>query len=152
MDAPETFRFRDDVLRAAASRTRRRLLAMVLLVAALLTGLWAAVLRPQGSRPGTLAFALAFLALLAFLSLRRRLRRLHARWSSFEVTVGEDAIARKVKGFPAVRIARADAISVGEQAAGVVVRDRSGRALLVPREIDGYDRLRALLAGWLPAP
>jgi hypothetical protein len=29
-----------------------------------------------------------------------------------------------------------------------VVRDRSGRALLVPREVEGYERVRALLLAW----
>jgi hypothetical protein len=145
---PQCFRFRADVLRSAASRTRRRLLVSVGAAALALAGLWAGVLRPQGARPSTLAFALVLLAILAMVSLRRRLRRLHARWSSFEVRIEEDAIGREVSGFPPVRIARADVAAVAESAAGVVVRDRAGRSLLIPREIEGYERVRELLEGW----
>jgi hypothetical protein len=145
---PERFRFREDVLRAAAARTRRRLLATVCLAGAATVALWAAVLRAHGARPGTLLFALALLAVLAVLSLRRRLGRLHARWSSFEVRVDADAIAREVSGFPPARIARAEVAGVEERPAGLVVRDRAGRALLVPRELDGYERVRELLRGW----
>jgi hypothetical protein len=145
---PERFRFREDVLRAAASRTRRRLLASFGAAAALVVALWAGVLRPEGARPATLGFALALLAGLAVLSLRRRLRRLHARWSSFVVRVEEDAVSREVSGFPPIRIARAEVAAVEERAAGVIVRDRAGRSLLVPREVDGYERVRGLLEGW----
>ena len=149
---PERFRFRDDVLRTAASRTRRRILASALASAAAVVAVWAAALRPRGGTVGSVAFALALLAVLAFLSLRRRLRRLHARWSSFEVAVGDEGIGREVEGFPPITIARADVASVEERASGIVVRGRSGASLLVPREVQGYERVRELLAGWAPAP
>lgn len=147
---PEHFRFRDDVLRTAASRTRRRLLASFAASAVAVAGAWAAALRPRGGTIGSLAFALALLAVLALLSLRRRLRRLHARWSSFEVAVGDEGIGREVDGFPPVAIARAEVAAVEERAAGIVVRGRSGASLLVPRELQGYERARDLLAGWAP--
>ncbi len=145
---PQRFRFREDVLRSAASRMRRRLLASAVAAAAATVVVWGAVLRPRGAGPSALAVALALLAVLAFSSLRRRLRRLHARWSSFEVRVEADAIGREVSGFPPIRIARADVSAVEERAAGLVVRDRAGRSLLVPREVDGYERVRELLASW----
>jgi hypothetical protein len=145
---PEDFRFRDDVVRAAASRMRRRLLASVVAAALLVAVLWATALRPQGAGAGTLAFALALLAALALFSLRRRLRRLHVRWSSFVVRVEDDAVAREVSGFPSVRILRAELAGVEERAAGLVIRDRGGHALLVPREVDGYERVRELLGAW----
>jgi hypothetical protein len=148
---PERFRFREDVLRSAASRTRRRLLVTFAAAVAAIVALWAGVLRAQGARPATLAFALALLLVLAVLSLRRRLGRLHARWSSFEVRVEEDGISRVVSGFPPIRIARAEVVAIEERVAGVVVRDRAGRSLLVPREIDGYDRARGLLQAWRTA-
>lgn len=150
MAAGESFRFRHDVLRSAASRTRRRILLGVAATALAVVGVWGAALRPRGSGPGTLAFALALLAGLALLSLRRRLGRLHARWSSFVVTVGEGGIGRVVEGFPRVEIARAEVASVEEGAGGLVVRARGGAALLVPRELDGYERVRMLVAGWAP--
>jgi hypothetical protein len=147
---PHRFRFRDDVLRAAASRTRRRLVVSLAAAALATAALWGGVLRAQGASPGALAFALALLALLAFLSLRRRLRRLHARWSSFEVRIGPDAVEREVIGFPPLRIARGDVAAVDERPAGLVLHDRAGHALLVPREVDGYARARELLLAWRP--
>jgi hypothetical protein len=148
MVSGERFRFRPDVLRSAASRTRRRVLVSVVVTAAAVAGAWGAVLRPRGSGPGALVFALVLLAGLALLSLRRRLGRLHARWSSFEVTIGEGGIDRAVEGFASTSIARADVVAVEEVAAGVVVRGRDGGAVIVPREVEGYERARALLAGW----
>ena len=150
MTSPERFRFRADVLRSAAARTRRRVLVSVIATTAAVAGVWGAVLRPRGTGPGTLAFALVLLAALALLSLRRRLGRLHARWSSFEVTVEEGGIGRAVEGFAPVAIPRGDVASVEERAEGVLVRGRSGTAVLVPREVEGYDRARAILAGWDP--
>ncbi len=147
---PERFRFPEDVLRSAAGRTRRRLLVSLVGAAGATIAVWAAVLRAQGAGASALAVALGLLALLAFLSLRRRLRRLHARWSSFEIRVEPEAVGREVCGFPAVRIARAEVSAIEERAAGLVVRDRAGVSLLVPREVDGYERVRELLAGWRP--
>ena len=153
MDSPpERFKFRDDVLRAAASRTRRRIAISTVAATAAIVGLWGAVLRPRGGGARSLVFALVLLAVLVLLSLRARLRRLHARWSSFEVTVGADGIGREVGGFPAIRIARADVVSVEERPAGLVVRDRAGAALLVPREVEGYERVRELVAPWAGRP
>jgi hypothetical protein len=40
---------------------------------------------------------------------------------------------------------------VEERAEGVVVRDRSGRSLLVPRELEGYERVRGLVSAWRTA-
>jgi hypothetical protein len=149
---PQRFRFREDVLHAAAARTRRRLLVAVAAAAVAVFGLWGGVLRDRGASASSLVFALALLALLSFLSLRRRLARLHARWSSFEIRIEADAIARDVQGFEPIRIARGEVTAVDERPGGVVVRDRAGRALLVPRELDGYERLREQLAGWRSGP
>jgi hypothetical protein len=145
---PERFRFRDEVLRAAASRTRRRLLVTLAAAAALTVAVWGALFRARASSPTTLVFALALLAVLGALSLRRRLGRLHARWSSFEVRVEGDAVSREVSGFPPIRIARDEVAAIEERAAGLVVHDRSGRSLLVPRELDGYERARGLIGAW----
>ncbi len=144
----ERFRFRGEVLRAAAARTRRRFAATLLVTAAIVVALWSAALRPKGAGWGTLAFSLGLLLALAAFSIGRRMRRLHARWGSFEIALGEDAIAREVAGFPPLRIARADVEGIGERADGIVVRARGGTALLVPREIEGYARIREALAGW----
>ncbi len=144
----DRFRFREDVLRAAAARTRRRFAATLVATAAIVAAIWSAALRPRGAGWGTLAFSLALLLALAALSIRRRMRRLHARWASFEIALDDDGIARQVSGFAPVRIARAEVERIGERADGIVVRARGGAALLVPREIDGYARLRETLAAW----
>ena len=62
----------------------------------------------------------------------------------------DEAVVREVAGVAPVRIARGDVAAVEERAEGLVVRGRSGAALLVPREIDGYARAREALAGWSP--
>jgi hypothetical protein len=147
----ERFRFAEPVLHAAARRLRRRLAATLVATAAVVTAVWAAALRPQGAGWGTLAFSLALLLALAALSLRRRVRRLEARWSSFAVVLDEGGVAREVAGAAPVRIARADVEAVEERAAGIVVRGRGGAALLVPRDVEGYDRAREALAAWRPA-
>lgn len=152
MASEERFRVRDDVLRAAASRTRRRILLSIAVTAAAAAGVWAAALRPRGGGPGALVLALALVAVLAFFSLRRRLGRLHARWSSFEVTISDDRVARAVEGFAPTAIPRGDVVAVEEQAAGLVVRGRDGTSLLVPRELEGYERARERVAAWSPAP
>jgi hypothetical protein len=67
------------------------------------------------------------------------------------VRVEAEGLARVVSGVPPIRIARVDVAAVEERAAGVVVRDRSGRSLLVPREIEGYERALGLLQAWRQA-
>jgi hypothetical protein len=110
--AEERFRFREDVLRTAAGKTRRRLGLTLLAAASGVVAFWAVALREQGSGAGTLVLSLAFLLALAALSMRRRMRRLHARWGSFEVTIGQDAVERVVTGAPPVRIARTVVLAV----------------------------------------
>jgi hypothetical protein len=148
----ERFRFPDAVLRVAARRTLRRLALTLLAAAALVVALWAIALRPQGAGAGTLAFALAFLAALAAVSTRRRMRRLHARWGSFEVRIEDDAVVREVTGFRSVRIAREEIAAADERPEGLVVRGRAGAVLLVPRDVDGYARARERLLAWAPRP
>ena len=149
---PERFRFREDVLRAAAARTRRRFATTLVATAAVVGAVWSAALRPQGAGWGSLAFSLAFLLALAAFSMRRRMRRLHARWDSFEIALEDGAISRQVAGAAPLRIARADVEAVGERPDGLVVRARGGLALLVPRDVEGYARLREALAAWTPPP
>lgn len=151
MATEERFRFRDDVLRSAASRMRRRILLSVVVTAAAAVGVWAAALRPRGGGPGSLVLAVGLIAVLSFFTLRRRLGRLHARWSSFEVTVGDAQVARVVEGYAPVAIPRAQVVAVEERPTGLVVRGRGGATLLVPREVDGYERARARLASWVAA-
>jgi hypothetical protein len=150
--AEERFRFPDEVLRSAAGTTRRRLGVRLLAATAGVVAFWAFALRGQGAGAGTLAFSLVFLVALAAVSMRRRMRRLHARWGSFEVTIGNDAVERVVAGVPPVRIERADVRAVEEHPEGVVVRARGGTHLLVPRGIEDFTKARDLLSAWVPPP
>lgn len=152
MPAEERFRFRADVLHAAASRTRRRILLSVIVTGAAAAAVWAAALRPRGDGPGALVFGLGLLAVLAVLSLRRRLARLHARWSSFEVTISDEGVARAVEGFPPISIARGEVVGVEERPAGLVVRGREGASLLVPRDLERYEQARDRVVAWAAAP
>lgn len=147
----ERFRFREDVLHAAASRLRRRFALTLAATGAIVVLVWATALRAQGAGPGTLAFSVVFLLGVATLSLRRRMRRLHARWDSFAVTIEGERVVREVAGFRPLSIARADVEAIEERAEGIVVRGRGGQVLLVPRDLDGYARARAALAAWRPA-
>jgi hypothetical protein len=119
--------------------------AVVLIVLAAYTG---------GLRDGrgvdALVLPFALLLVLVVVSYVRRMARFRARWTSFEIALGEDAIAREVAGFPPVRIARAEVTAVEEIPAGLAVRDGGGRGLVVPRELEGYEGVRAALAAWRP--
>jgi hypothetical protein len=150
--AAERHRFREDVLHTASRRLRRRFGLTLAATAAVVVLVWAAALRPQGAGLGTLAFSLVLLLGVAALSVRRRLRRLHGRWESFVVIVGDDRVSREVAGFRPVSIARADVEAVEERAEGLVVRGRDGATLLVPRDVEGYARAREALLGWRPTP
>lgn len=148
--ASDRYRFGEDVLRAAARRARRRLGLTLLATAAIVVAVWSVALRARGAGVGTLAFSLALLVALAAVSMRRRMGRLHARWASFEVRVEDGAVVREVVGAAPLRIARAEVTAVEERPEGLVVRGRSGAALLVPRDLDGYPRAREALARWTP--
>ncbi len=146
----ERFRFREEVLRAAASRTRRRIVLTLAAAAPLVAIAWAWTWRRGGSGYGTLAFALALLLVLAGLSARKRLGRLHARWATFAIVLGEEELRREVEGFPSARIARAEVEAIEELPQGLVVRGPGEASILVPREVEGWDRIREALSRWAP--
>jgi hypothetical protein len=146
----ETFHFPEEVLRFAAVRTRRRFALALVATGAIVVAGWLGVLRAQGAGWGTLAFSLGLLLAFAALSMRRRMRRMHQRWASFAVTIEDDHVRREVAGYAPILIARSDVAAVEERPAGIVVRDRAGAALLVPRDLDGYARAREVLSGWRP--
>ncbi len=148
MVAPERFRLGEDVLRTAASRTRRRLAVPLAAAAAVVVAVHLGALRPRGAGWRALVLPLALLAVLALATLRRRMRRLHSRWASFHVALDEAGLSSGAAGLPAGRVARADLASVEEGPQGLLVRGRAGTAVLVPRGIEGYERIRAVLAQW----
>lgn len=149
-DAPaRRFRLVPEAHRAAMARMTRRFAVTVALVVLLVLAAYAAGMR-EGRGLDALVVPFAVLVALVVWSYRRRVSRLRARWAAFEIVVGEDAIAREVPGFPPSRVARDDVASIEELPLGLVVRDRSGGALLVPRELDGYREVRERLAAWRP--
>ena len=127
----------------------RRFAATVVAVVLIVLAAYAAGLR-DGRGIDALAVPFAILVVLVVLSYVRRMARFRARWASFEIALGEDAIARDLAGFPKVRIARAEVDAIEEIPAGLAVRDVHGRGLVVPRELDGYEGVRAALAAWRP--
>lgn len=152
MHAPEHFRLRADAMAALRRRLDRRFAATLLATALLVVLAFASGLRGGGLGGwGTLAVGLGLLAALAAWSYRRRIRTFRARWESFTVVLGEDAVSRSVDGHPELRIVRAEVAEVGEAPAGLVIRARTGSALVVPREIEGYERLRSALSAWGPS-
>jgi hypothetical protein len=142
------YRLRPEASRATARRMNRRFLATLVAVVALVLAAYGAGLRDPGRGLDALVIPFALLLVLAAFSYVRRMRRFRARWASFEIALEEEAIGRAVVGFPAVRILRAEVAALEDVPAGLAVRARDGRGLVVPRELDGYERVRAALAGW----
>jgi hypothetical protein len=151
MDATgERFRLRADAMRGMSRRLAWRFALTVAAAAFVVVAAFAAGLRGRDGGASPLVLGLALLIALAAVSFRRRTARFRARWATFTVVLEDAAVARTVEGFPDVRIARADVASVGEAPAGLVVRARAGPALVVPRELEGYERVRAALLAWVP--
>ncbi|WP_242345439.1 hypothetical protein [Anaeromyxobacter terrae] len=142
------FRLRPEASRATARRMNRRFLATFVAVVVLVLAAYGAGLRDPGRGLDALVIPFALLLVLAAFSYVRRMRRFRARWASFEIGLEDEAIGRAVIGFPPVRILRADVAAIEEIRAGLAVRARDGRGIVVPRELDGYERVREALAGW----
>ena len=148
MSGPEiSFHLEPAAFRPEARRATRRALALAAAVGAVVVAFWAALLRGRGAGPGTLVLPLVLLAALAALSHLARMRRARARWEAFRVALGQDGITRELPGFPTLRIGRAEVTAVEEDPRGISVR-AGGRALLVPRQLEGYERFREALAAW----
>lgn len=142
------FRLRPEGSRATARRMNRRFAATVVAVVLLVLAAYAGGMRDSGRGLDVLVVPFALLLVLAAFSYVRRMRRFRARWASFEIALENDAIGRAVIGFPSVRILRTDVASIEELRSGLAVRARDGRGVVVPRELDGYERIRDALAGW----
>jgi hypothetical protein len=142
------FRLTPDASRATARRMNRRFAATFVAVVVLVLAAYAAGMRDTGRGLDSLVIPFALLLVLAAFSYVRRMRRFRSRWASFEIALEDEAIGRAVIGFPSVRIVRDDVASIEEIGAGLTVRARDGRGIVVPRELDGYERVRDTLAGW----
>jgi len=135
-----------------ASRMRRRFALTAALAFALLVAIALGAMRGDDRSGRTLAFGLLLLLALVIASWLRRRRRFRARWASFEIVLEPDAIARSVEGSRPERIARAEVSALEERRAGIAVRGPDGRGVFVPRELDGYERVRAALLAWRSPP
>jgi hypothetical protein len=146
----ERFGLRPEAMKGMARRLVLRFALTAGAAALLVVAAFASGLRGPDGGAGPLVLGLGLLALLAAWSFRSRTARFRARWASFRVVLEEAAVSRTVEGYPEVRIERGDVASVGEAAAGLVVRARAGPALVVPRELEAYDRVRAAILAWRP--
>lgn len=148
MSGPEiSFRLEPAAFRPEARRASRRAAGLAAAAGAVVVAFWAGVLRGRGAGPGTLILPLVLLAALAGLSHLARMRRARARWAGFRVALGQDEIARELPGLATLRIGRAEVTAVAEDPRGISIR-AGGRALLVPRQLEGYERFREALAAW----
>jgi hypothetical protein len=147
---PERFRLRPDAMAAVARRVNRRFALTAALAFALLVAIAVGTMRGDDTSGRTLAFGLLLLLALVIGSYLRRQGRFRARWASFEIMLEPDALSRTVEGFRPERIARAEVTAVEERTVGLVVRGPAGRAVVVPRELDGYERVRAAVLAWRP--
>jgi hypothetical protein len=150
--SPQRFRLRADAMAAVARRVNRRFALTAALAFTLLVAIAVGTMRGEDGSTRSLAFGLVLLLVLVVASFVRRQGRFRARWASFEIVLEEDGIGRTVDGFRPERIARAEVTAVEERPAGLAVRGPGGRAVVVPREVDGYERVRAVVLGWAPAP
>jgi hypothetical protein len=147
-ETPERFHLRADAMAAVEKRLRRRFAVTAALAFALLVVVGLTTLRDPDGSSRSLVFGLLLLFALVVASFVRRHGRFRRRWASFEIALERDAIARTVDGYRPERIARAELTAFEERPAGLVVRGPGGRAVVIPRELDGYERVRAAVLGW----
>jgi hypothetical protein len=146
----ERFHLRPDAMARVAAKVNRRFALTAALAFGLLVAIAVGTMRGEDGAGRTLAFGLLFLFALVVASYVRRQGRFRARWASFEIVLEPDAIARTVEGYRPERIARAEITAVEERPAGLAVRGPEGRAVIVPRDLDGYERVRAAVLAWRP--
>ncbi len=147
---PVVFRLRADAWPPQERRMVRRM-ALTFAAALIILGLldWT-MLRDEAAPGARLAVLLGCVAVIAFFLARRRVVRARALWRSFEIALDDEGVTRRVVGFPALRIGRAELSGLSEAPQGLALR-AGDRVLWAPRQLDGYDRLRDAVAAWRPA-
>lgn len=90
--------------------------------------------------------------LIATLLIWAGLRSLSAQWASYELTLGEDSVARHVARLPDLSIRRDQVTAIEEYpGTGLAIRTADRRAhIVIPCGLLGYDQVRAELASWMP--
>jgi hypothetical protein len=67
----------------------------------------------------------------------------------FGIAIGPDVLRRVSSQFPVVEMVRGDVVRVEEFPAGLLLyAEGPPRAVLVPSKLEGYARVRELIAGW----
>ncbi len=132
-------------------RMVRRLALSLGVLVSVIVAADAAILRDEPGRWGHVVLTAALVGAIAALLGLRQVSRARARWASFRLVVSDDAIRREMDGARPLEIPRAEAVRVAEGPAGILVAAR-GRQLGVPREVDGYERVRDALAAWGTGP
>jgi hypothetical protein len=145
-------RLREDAWPEARAAFLRRLWRPVALapVALGLAYLSISIVNPEAgaldlSSFGATAVLMAALLPVGFALAYRKERK---AWRDFLLTVSEVHLRRTLPGFLPVEIARGEVALLEDHAAGLIVRSRSGVALLVPRQLERFDEVRTHLEGW----
>ncbi|BAU12153.1 hypothetical protein LEP3755_26820 [Leptolyngbya sp. NIES-3755] len=103
--------------------------------------------------PVVIISSIIFMVLIAGISLPLILRgefKKHQRiWSSYELTLSEDSIARTQDGYERVQISRSEITRIIEVTDyGLTIVGTNNAQIFVPRLVENYVLLRNLLAEW----
>ena len=90
------------------------------------------------------------LAALVF-GVMRGIKRNKESWISYELTIGEDFLIRRIKDFPELEIQRHEIIAIKESAVGLHVETKlKGRAIGIASALVDYDNAKERLNQWIP--
>lgn len=94
---------------------------------------------------------LVIILLLAFgFATYKVLRREREAWSSYELTLGRDFIARRIRNFPDLEIHQNEVVSIQESPGkGIFVRTANKhKVIFIHHSLDGYEQVKAHLSSW----
>jgi nitrogen fixation-related uncharacterized protein len=148
MHATKTYRLKPEGVEAILRQMKLTMMAMIVVV----FGVFVSTIWRQGGRqPEFLIIIAAALPVVGWL-LVRQIKRYRKSWESFQLIVGPDFIRREQAGYPPLEIRREEVRGIFEGArSGLVVRTMQiHKMLFVPKDLEGYEELRAQLQQWRP--
>jgi hypothetical protein len=79
--------------------------------------------------------------------------RLKHEWASFELTIDENRVVRRMEGYPAIEILKKDIAGIELTTDGFKIKSRRrGDVIWVPRMIESYDQIQEELVSSTNAP
>jgi len=81
---------------------------------------------------------------------KKYIKRNHESWNSYELLIGEDFVARRLKDLPEVEIQRHEITKIRETSAGLRVEtNQKDRAIGIAPSLVGYDDAKERLSRWM---